>query len=62
MMGHHGSSEQGWTDGTIVFKKELSEGEMSPPMKVDGFSFRVTRLANTAKFRVFDVAIAPPIS
>lgn len=61
-MGHHGTSSAGWTDATIVFSKELAEGEMSPPMKVDGFSFRVTRLANSAKFRVFDVAIAPPIS
>jgi len=62
-MGHHGTfSEQGWTGGTIVFQQGMAVGELSPPMKIDGYSFRVTRLSDTKDHVVFSITAAPPIS
>ena len=62
-MGHHGTfSEQGWTGGTVVFQKGMAVGERSPPMKFDGYSFRVLRLDDTKDHVVFAITAAPPIS
>ncbi len=62
-MGHHGSfSESGWTGGTVVFQKGMSVGEASPPMKLDGASFRATRLDDTKDYTVFTITASPPNS
>ena len=47
---------------TIVFAQGLAVGEASARMQADGYSFRVTRLSDTAAYQVFDVVISPPVS
>jgi hypothetical protein len=60
-MGHHGTfSESGWTGGTVVFQQAMAVGDVSPPIKFDGCSFRLTHLEDTNLHSVFDVTVAPP--
>lgn len=61
-MGYDCSTDYPFACTTNVFAQAMNVGDASTRMQIDGYSFRVTRLSDTAAYQVFDVVISPPTS